>query len=249
MAPVTIFPLLAAAVMTAVHLTSGRLRFLDVIPRSRWLSMAGGVSVSYVFVHLLPELTAGQEVVRRAISSEALAGIENHIYIVALIGLVAFYSLERVVRISQGRRPSAGSAEGTTTGPGVFALHIASFAVYNILIGYLLLHRIRPGLVSLAFYTVAMALHFLVTDYGLRKDHRRDYDRIGRWALSAALIGGLAAGYLTNLPELWIAILTALLAGGVIPNVLKEELPEERQSRIAPFFLGAFGYAAILLLA
>jgi len=37
-------------------------------------------------------------------------------------------------------------------------------------------------------------------------------------------------------------------AGGVILNVLKEELPEERKSRIAPFFLDAFGYAAILLL-
>ena len=44
-------------------------------------------------------------------------------------------------------------------------------------------------------------------------------------------------------------ILAAFLAGGVILNVLKEELPEERKSRIAPFFIGAFGYAAILLLA
>ena len=54
-----------------------------------------------------------------------------------------------------------------------------------------------------------MALHFLVTDYGLRKDHRRDYDRIGRWALSVALAGGLAAGYLVRLPELRVAVITA----------------------------------------
>ncbi|WP_243669842.1 hypothetical protein [Methanoculleus chikugoensis] len=181
-----------------------------------------------------------------------LASIENHIYLVALAGLVAFYGLERVVRRSQVYQPQARESGGrTTTGPGVFVLHIASFGAYNGLIGYLLLHRIRPGPVSLAFYTAAMALHFLVTDYGLRKDHRRDYDRIGRWALTAALAGGLAAGYLTSLPEVWIAVLTALLAGGVILNVLKEELPpEDRQSRIAPpFVLGAFGYAAILLLA
>jgi hypothetical protein len=245
----TVFPLLAAAVLVAMHLVAGRLRFLDVIPRSRWLSIAGGVAVAYVFVRLLPELSAGQEVVRRAISGEVLVGLENHIYVVALFGLVTFYGLERVVRTSQEHRPAAQDAERTTTGPGVFWLHIASFGVYNLLIGYLLLHRIRPGLMSLAFYTIAMALHFLVTDYGLRKDHRRDYDRIGRWALSVALLGGLAAGYLASLPELWIAVLTAFLSGGVILNVLKEELPEERKSHIMPFFIGAFGYAAILLLA
>lgn len=248
MAPVTLFPLFAVAVMAAVHLGAGRLRFLDVIPRSRWLSIAGGVSVAYVFVRLLPELSAGQEVVRRSVGGAVLAGLENHIYVIALVGLATFYGLERVVRMSQERRPPTRTLERTTTSQGVFWLHISSFGVYNILIGYLLLHRIRPGLMSLAFYTTAMALHFLVADYGLRKDHRGDYDRIGRWALSAALIGGLAAGYLTRLPELWIAVITAFLAGGVILNVLKEELPEERKSRIAPFLLGAFGYAAILLL-
>jgi len=246
---IPLFPLPAAAALVAVHLVAGRLRFLDVVPRSRWLSLAGGVSVAYVFVRLLPELSAGQEVVQRAIAGELLAGLENHIYIVALLGLAIFYGLERVVRRSQEERSTMQETERTTTGPGVFWLHVASFGVYNILIGYLLLHRIRPGLMSLAFYTVAMALHFLVTDYGLRNDHRRDYDRVGRWALSIALAGGLAAGYTSRLPELWVAVITAFLAGGVILNVLKEELPEERKSRIAPFFIGAFGYAAILLLA
>lgn len=211
------------------------MRFLDVIPRSRWLSIAGGVSVAYVFVRLLPEPSAGQEVFQRSISGEVLASIENHVYLIALIGLVAFYGLERVVRTSRGRQPQKPDTGRATTGPGVFRLRIISFGAYNLLIGYLLLHRIRPGPVGLAIYTVAMALRFLVTDYGLRKDHRRDYDRFGRWVLSAALIGGLAAGYLASLPELWIAVLTAFLAGGMILNVLKEELPEERRSRIAPF--------------
>lgn len=48
---------------------------------------------------------------------------------------------------------------------GVFWLHIGSFAVYNALIGYLLLHREQSGLWSLAIYTVAMALHFVTNDF------------------------------------------------------------------------------------
>jgi hypothetical protein len=39
------------------------------------------------------------------------------------------------------------------------------------------------------------------------------------------------------------------LAGGVIMNVLKEELPEEHESRFWAFALGAALYSVILLFA
>ncbi len=42
--------------LAAIHVFAGKLRFLDVTPRSRWLSAASGISVAYVFVHVLPEL-------------------------------------------------------------------------------------------------------------------------------------------------------------------------------------------------
>ena len=64
----------------------------------------------------------------------------------------------------------------------------------------------------------------------------------------SALVAQLSGVVLGDGSALRLAA-TAFLAGGVILNVLKEELPEERKSRIAPFFIGAFGYAAILLLA
>ena len=63
--PVTL-PLVAAVTLALVHLLAGGLRFLRGTPRSVWLSAAGGVSVAYVFVHVLPELAEGQEAVRRA---------------------------------------------------------------------------------------------------------------------------------------------------------------------------------------
>ncbi|WP_226480697.1 universal stress protein [Natrinema amylolyticum] len=47
-----------ALALALVHLFAGRLGFSGPIPRSRWLSFAGGVSVAYVFVHLLPEVGA-----------------------------------------------------------------------------------------------------------------------------------------------------------------------------------------------
>ena len=42
-------------------------------------------------------------------------------------------------------------------------------------------------------------------------------------------------------------MLTAFLAGGVVMNVLKEELPEERESRAWAFALGTALYTMLLL--
>ena len=42
-------------------------------------------------------------------------------------------------------------------------------------------------------------------------------------------------------------MLFAFLAGGIVLNVLKEELPRERKSRFWAFALGTVAYAALLL--
>ena len=238
--------LLAVAVLVAVHLFSYKLRFLDGTPRSIWLSLAGGVSVAYVFVHLLPELAEGQEVIAEA-AGEGLAFLEQHVYLVALLGLATFYGLDRLATESRRRNREAGGDDHTEA--GVFWIHIGSFVIYNVLTGYLLLNRIASGLDALVLFALAMALHFVVNDYGLHRDQKADYVRVGRWIIAAAALLGWAIGVTVEVPEAAIATLTAFLAGGVIMNVLKEELPEERQSRFWAFAVGAVAYATLLLIA
>lgn len=87
----------------------------------------------------------------------------------------------------------------------------------------------------------------MVNDYGLQKHHKASYKHIGRWILAAAIIVGWAIGTATEISEQAIALLFAFLAGGIILNVLKEELPEEHQSRFWAFAVGAGVYSAFLL--
>ncbi len=51
--------LLAALLLALVHVATPSLRFLEGTPRSVWLSLAGGVSVAYVFVHFLRGVAHG----------------------------------------------------------------------------------------------------------------------------------------------------------------------------------------------
>ena len=231
---------LCAIALALIHLYSGRLRFLEQLPRSRWLSMAGGVSVAYVFVHLLPDLNQHQETIS---DTGAFKFMEHHVYLMALVGLTVFYGLERLVM----QQPQPAS-ENITTDMGVFWLHITSFSFYNGLIGYLLVHREEPGVKNLFFFFIALGLHFMANDFGLREDHRSTYHRTGRWFLAAAIIAGWAIGIATEISEAAIAVLFAFLAGGIILNVLKEELPEDRQSRFWSFAVGAGAYTVLLVL-
>jgi hypothetical protein len=240
----TIWSGLFAITLALTHIGAARLRFLRTPPRSRWLSFGSGVSVAYVFVHILPELSQSQETLQNTLD-QSLAFLKHHVYLMALIGLAVFYGLERTA--SQSRQRNRATAQGDTTSTGVFWLHISSFAIYNALIGYLLLHREEPGLASLVFFAIAMGLHFIVNDYGLREHHKHTYDQIGRWILAIAIIVGWGLGSQTEISQAAIAVLFAFLAGGVVLNVLKEELPDERESKFWAFALGAAGYTALLL--
>lgn len=241
----TLLLTLAIAIVLAItHLFSGRLRFLDVTPRSRWLSLAGGVSVAYVFLDILPELEKGGSVL--ATQAPLLGFIEkHHTYVVALLGLSIFYGLERMAL--ESRRETRQETGEDVTSPGVFWIHMASFGIYNLLVGYLLVNGEERTLLGHALFGFALTLHFTVNDFGLRQHHKQAYTHVGRWILAAAVLAGWGLAWIYVIP-VWIQVATlAFLAGGIVMNVLKEELPEERESRFWAFALGAAGYAALLL--
>ncbi|WP_299762205.1 hypothetical protein [uncultured Pontibacter sp.] len=239
---VSVWPVL---VLAFIHFFGTKLRFLAGVPRSIWLSGASGVSVAYVFLHLFPELGEGQEHVTEQNWAESF--LSHHVYLMALIGLGVFYGLERTVVSAKG--PKTEQAKGRETeGPiGVFWLHISSFAMYNAIIGYILYQREEGSLSDLALYSVAMALHFLVNDFGLQEHHQRTYKKYGRWLLALALLFGWVLGFVVELHKTVLVMLVAFIGGGVIMNVLKEELPQERESRYWAFALGAGLYAILLL--
>jgi len=60
---------------------------------------------------------------------------------------------------------------------------------------------------------------------------------------------GWGLGQLIEVSEAATSVLFAFLAGSIILNVLKEELPEGRQSRFTPFAGGAVVYTVLLLIA
>lgn len=241
----TILTGIGALFLAGVHFFTKKLK-LSYIPRSKILSIAGGISIAYIFVQVLPELKYWQETFAEKATYQWVDFLEHHLYFISLLGLTFFYGLERAARSSkQSHRKSEN--EEAPQNINIFWVHMLSFTAYNFLIGYLLVHREEEGYSNFIFFTFAMGFHFLVNDYGLYDHHKQVYEKKGRWIISVAIVVGWLVGILTEIKDIYMAVMFAFVAGGVIMNVLKEELPEQREGKFWFFILGIISYSALLV--
>lgn len=234
---------LALALLIAVIHLLARLKPLGRLMHQGWmLSGSGGLSVAYVFVHLLPELGEHQKVLEEHSEWAWLHYLENYAYVAAMAGFILYFGVERLATASaRAGKPDSSNKE--------FWLHTFSFTLYNGIIGYLLANRIQTNTIwNMLLYAFAMGLHFVVVDHALFEHHRKKYDRIGKWILSAAILAGWGTGKWLAMPEAAFALLFAFLSGAILINVMKEELPQQEKSNIAAFVLGAAVYSGLLLL-
>lgn len=239
---------IAALLIAAMFPVGGRLSSSAAVERfwsrRRWISAAAGISVAYIFVDVLPEL----ELQRRSLveASAIVFFAEQRVYVLALVSFVFFYGIEHIVLISRDHRRQL-KALGKTS--AIYLLQLSGYIGYGALIGYLLVERTERGMLSLALYAFAMAVHFLIVDHSLDEEHGDTYGRRGRIGLTSSIILGWGIGAALPLSEAVVARLFALLAGGVVITSLRAELPDEREGRFWPFSAGALCFALILLLA
>lgn len=220
-----------------IHFFSGKLLHVREVPRSRFLSVAGGIAVAYVFLHLLPELNEYQRELEGHVENGFFTSIENHILIISMIGLAVFYGLERFATSYKRKQKLY-----------VFWIHISSFTIYTFSIGYVLAESEFESSSTMMLYFLALGIHFVTVDQGLRHHHQKLYDQRGRVLLALAVLAGWTVGTFAEVNDVGLSIVVAFLAGGVILNVMKEELPEERESSFGAFLIGLIGYAFLLLI-
>lgn len=224
-----------------VHFSSKFMNLPTSNPRSPILSIAGGMTVAYVFLYLLPELHKYLQPIKQAVSNTWLGFLEDYTYILALIGLLIYYGLDIVTRKGKGEESGQPSF-------GLFLLHISSFFLYNMIIGYLLIREEFSTHWAMALYFLALAAHFVATDHKLKELHKQSYDKYGRWFLVAAIFAGWLTGILISVHEVVVGIAVSVLAGGIIMNVFKDEIPESKSSNYNAFAIGALTVVILLLL-
>lgn len=230
----------ATLVFVAVFLFGGRFypgRILTSDKRNL-LSASAGISLAYVFVHLMPELSGAR---LTFVASTSMPTTFNGmvVYFLALVGFLVFFSLDHF-----SKQARLAAAEGDVPD---FSSRIWGFAAYVCLIGYLLVNNLDHSALASTAYAVAMGVHFLTFDHGFRDEPGHGYRRRGHLLLAAAAPVGWGLGLIFSLPRDILALMLGFLSGGVIVNSMITELPSDKDGKLWPFLAGSLLYAAVLV--
>lgn len=230
--PYPLIAFISVLILTSVHFFAGRMQFVNTLLHGRFLSVGGGIAIAYVFVDLLPNLSESDKIIQQLLEG-IFPYFERHVYVLALCGFLLFFLTSRSKTFMW---------ENTARW-----LSLGSYALFNFLIGYAVAFKDDPSIQPLALFTFAMALHYFTNDYALIKEDAIAFRNYGKWILIVSLILGWVTGNLFVISDAAIALVNAFIAGGVILNVTRHELPADNPNSTSSFLLGSFFYTAILL--
>ena len=175
------------------------------------LSAGAGIGISYVVLHLLPELARGVGTFSDGLTAD-LPTAEVLVYGLVLVGILGTLALRAVQKGRHGLAPH----------PRVRLLQPALSAL---IVGYLLAVRDDPDIQPVLVFGLAIGLHVVLNAHALAT--KLD-SPLGGLALAGAIAAGYLLGTVAEAPEVWVAGITALLAGGVMTRTIHELLDEER---------------------
>lgn len=221
-------------ILALVHLASTKIHLMNKSWHRWLLSAAGGTSVAYVFVKLLPELCEGQKVITQTFSG-VFPYFEKHVYVLALFGVLVYYGME------QWRHKKS------ELGKLAFWSNLLAAAFMNFLVGDAIADQSDREVRPLTLFVIAMGLHNLVNDQALHDIDERLFKRYGNLILISSLLFGWVTGYISHVSQAAIALALAFIAGGVIVNVLRHELPNADTRNFNAFAISSLAYALLLL--
>ncbi|MBX0315362.1 hypothetical protein [Planococcus glaciei] len=227
-----------------VHIFTNGIKRLEKRMTNRLVSLVSGGSIAYVLLHLVPELTHYQDVAHEAALVPWLEKVDYVTYMSALLGVAVFYGINQLSEKSE--RENRRKENLTRPSVSVFALEISAFALYNGLIGYLLQELSGDNIAAYVVYFIVFSFHFIANNRILHLTHEDLYTRIGRWVLAFSVLTGWILYEVTHASDLTLAFMSSFLTGGVVLNILNDELPEERESSFPAFIVGMIFITVLL---
>jgi hypothetical protein len=224
--------IVAALALTAAAPLGNRLRQRSHRERSGIESVTAGISLAYVTLDLLVELTtsAGKVVHARL---PLAPGPEGTLFALVLFGATSSYSVQAVAARVGGTRAR-------------YRANLFHQLVYSVCLGGALGLEAEHGVLSLALFDVAMLLHLIVLQCHI--SHRFAHQHVGlsRALLAVAPFMGAVGWALLGIPDEILFFGLALVAGSTAVQIIQTELPSPEAVRVGPFLLGVAVYAMLV---
>ncbi|SES15081.1 hypothetical protein [Salisediminibacterium halotolerans] len=224
-------PFLVGIVFILIHLLANALLPAERIKRMKWFSFSGGLAVSYIFIYLLPTLHREQAMIEEPYRRLTM---ESEIYIIGLAGVVVFLAIQILITRKEASQLAS------------FWTAVSFYALYNALVSFVVLSLEVSG-VQAIFYSFAIGLHFIAIAHDMWRGFPNEYNQYGRKVLAAGILVGWLFALTVELAPITKAIIFAFVAGAMIFNVFKHELPNVKEIHFFTFLTAVALYSAITI--
>jgi hypothetical protein len=223
----------ALALVAAAPLGQG-LRLWSSRRLERATSFTAGVSLAYVIVDLLVELTTTGS---RALQGRLPARLEvqQSLFAIVLAGATAWYVVGAIAQKLGGERAH-------------YRANLVPRVVYGLFVGGALSLEAEHGLRALLLFDLPMLLHLTVVESHIHREFPGQHVGLSRATLAVAPAVGAAAWAFLGIPEAALFMALALVAGSTFVQILHDDLPSLAAVDIAPFILGVAAYSALVAL-
>jgi zinc transporter ZupT len=191
--------------------------------KMKFISVAAGVSVSYIFLILLPE-----------IYSSAVA-INKLLFFAILFGFGIFHIIEKYIRQN-------------FTGPELRKehrlIHSTTSFIYFFVVGFILVKLADSNYVHSTLLFIPIILHIII-DSLPRRHTKKYYLRV--LSAGSPFFGALIAAFV-DVGKIGNVILLGIIGGALLYTVVRESLPRDREGRPLYFIIGLLFFTILILL-
>jgi len=202
------------------------LRFIKY--KEKILSFGAGISITYLFLELLPQIHEATPILRK-IS-----------YISLLVGFALFHLVEKYVYQHSKREKIIEELRH---------IHSTGFFLYHFIIGMVLYHLMENNITQGTLFLIPIVFHSAVSSASFKEIHAELKEK---WHIKALLststiMGILIAIYLGVSQNVYYSML-GFVVGALLYIIIKDILPEQKEGDPKYFLAGMIIFVLLLLL-
>ncbi len=238
-----VFTFILVLILSVSHLMVGKIKIVNRY-QNILISFAGGISISYIFLTILPKLAKSEKLFFSSDDVGFLIFLEHNSYLLALIGLLIFFFSDQLVQYLFALHE--GGKHSTTYKAAVY-FHISFLAGYYLLTGFILTELKDVSNCIVIIFAIAMIFHFQSLDLIIYKRFQHKYNRIIKWIFAFSTFIGWLIATILAMDQIILALWTSFFAGILIITTIKEKIPDQkRSSPLLPFLLGVMIYLVVV---
>ena len=216
--------------LAAVHFLSEELEEHIRVRRDQVVSFSSGVSITYIFVQLLPEFN------QIALESSEL------VFIFPLLGFSSIHLLEKYVA-------KAGLGEKEMR-KDYGEIHSAFLFFYHGAIGYLIASLLVESTISGLLFFIPVVLHIAVSSFSMTELHESFFQKkTVKIGISIAPVIGVLLHQFGNISTQHFNPVFGTVVGMFFYVVIRDSMPDQDRGQPLEYIIGAIAYLAIILAA